>query len=553
MRFIGRRWCAAALFLALSAWPGTEWRLHAAPSKSKLDSALQIPPAGLVRVIVSTKSGQRDAVAFRLMMRGRWPKDRYSVIDAIVADVSAADLAMLAADPRVTSVSIDAVVKSATSGPSSAFYSSAFSQATLLPTLGLPIQGVTGNGVGVAVIDSGLLQNGDFSGVTFYDFTNGLTRISYDDYGHGTHVSGLIASKGSVSQGVYTGIAPRARLISLKVLDANGQGSTSDVIDAIEFAVVNKASLRIDVINLSLGHPIFENAATDPLVQAVEAAVRAGIVVVASAGNVGRSLTTGLPAYAGILSPGNAPSAITVGALDTHNTTSRGDDTIPSYSSRGPTWYDALPKPDLVAPGQGLVSDAAIGSTLYTSFPSAWVMGTGGVARFLRLGGTSMSAAVTSGVVALMIEASRIASGTTPSPQAIKAVLDYTALPLNGPDALTQGHGAINPPGAVALTQALAAAGWPAGEIVTPITPATTIAGETWVWAQSFDDGDTVVWGNGGGEPAWATTVVWGNIDWGDTVVWGNADTIDWGDTVVWGNTDGWGDTVVWGNTNGLR
>jgi serine protease AprX len=553
MRFIGRRWCAAALFLALSAWPGTAGRLHAAPSKSKLDSALQTPPTGLVRVIVTTSPGQRDAVAFRLMLRGRWPKDRYSVIDALVVNVSADDLAMLAADPRVISVSIDATVKSATTGTWSSFFSSAFSQATLLPTLGLPIQGLTGNGVGVAVIDSGLLQNGDFSGVTFYDFTNSLIRTSYDDYGHGTHVSGLIASKGSVSQGGYTGIAPRARLISLKVLDANGQGSTSTVIDAIEFAVLNRKYLGVDVINLSLGHPIFEHAATDPLVQAVEAAVRAGIVVVASAGNVGRSLTTGLPGYAGILSPGNAPSAITVGALDTHGTTTRGDDTIPSYSSRGPTWYDALPKPDFVAPGQALVSDAAIGSTLYTSFPGAWVMGTGGVARFLRLGGTSMSAAVTSGVVALMIEASRNVSGASPPPQAIKAVLDYTALPLNGPDSLTQGHGAINPPGAVALTQALAAAGWPAGEIVTPITPATTIAGETWVWAQAFDDGDTVVWGNDGGEPAWATTVVWGNIDWGDTVVWGNADTIDWGDTVVWGNTDGWGDTVVWGNTNGLR
>jgi serine protease AprX len=553
MRFIGRRRCAAALFLALSAWPGTEGRVHAAPSKSKLDSALQTPPAGLVRVIVSTKPGQRDAVAFRLMLRGRWPRDRYSVIDALVADVGADDLAMLAADPRVTSVSIDATVKSATTGTWSNFFSSAFSQATLLPTLGLPIEGLTGNGVGVAVIDSGLLPNGDFSGVTFYDFTNALIRTSYDDYGHGTHVSGLIASRGSLSLGAYTGIAPRARLISLKVLDANGQGSTSTVIDAIEFAILNRKSLGVDVINLSLGHPIYERAATDPLVQAVEAAVRAGIVVVASAGNVGRSLTTGLPGYAGILSPGNAPSAITVGALNTQNTTTRGDDTIPSYSSRGPTWYDALPKPDLVAPGQALVSDAAIGSTLYTSFPSAWVFGTGGVVRFLRLGGTSMSAAVTSGVVALMIEASRNASGTTPSPQAIKAVLDYTALPLNGPDSLTQGHGAINPPGAVALTQALAAAGWPAGEIVTPIAPATTIAGQTWVWAQAFDDGDTVVWGNDGGEPAWATTVVWGNIDWGDTVVWGNADTIDWGDTVVWGNTDGWGDTVVWGNTNGLR
>jgi serine protease AprX len=548
MRFIEGRWCVAALIIALSVWlTGTEARLHAAPpGKSKLDSALRTPPAGTVSVIVSTKAGQTDAVAARLVQHGRSVRHRYTIIDAVAANATADDLAALDADPTVVSVSIDAIVAGADNSQTAA------SSYTLLPTLGLPAAELTGKGVGVAVIDSGLQLNGDFSGVSFYDFTSASAGGPYDDFGHGTHVSGLIASRGNLSLGAYSGMAPKVHLISLKVLDAQGHGSTSTVIDAIEFAVQNRQSLGIDVINLSLGHPIFESLETDPLVQAVQAAVRAGIVVVVSAGNVGRSLTTNLPGYGGILSPGNAPSAITVGALDTGNTISRGDDAVAAFSSRGPTWYDALPKPDLVAPGQALVSDAAIGSTLYTEFPTAQIAGNGGSARFLSLSGTSMSAAVTSGVVALIIEASRSSSGATLPPDAVKSILEYSALPLNGPDSLTQGHGAINPSGAIALTLSLGAAGWPGGVGTTSLAPTTTIGAETWVWSQSFDDGDTVVWGNGG-EPTWAETVVWGNVDWGDTVVWGNANTIGWGDTVVWGNADGWGDTVVWGNTNGVR
>ena len=180
-----------------------------------------------------------------------------------------------------------------------------------------------------------------------------------DAYGHGTHVAGLIAGDGNLSDQRYRGVAPRARLIVLKVLDENGAGYTSDVIDAIEFVTRNKARLGVDIINLSLGHPILEPAATDPLVQAVEAAVRAGIVVVAAAGNYGVSPATGEPAYAGILSPGNAPSAITVGSARTFETNMRGDDRVANYSSRGPTWYDGTAKPDLVAPGHGLVAAAA--------------------------------------------------------------------------------------------------------------------------------------------------------------------------------------------------
>ena len=513
---------------------------HAAGRPSKLDAVLLEPPVGLVRVIVSTTPGQTATVAARLRQRRRVVAKQYSLINAVAAELAADDLTALDADPSVTSVSIDAVVVSDAASNAS----SAAGPRTLLATLGLPLPGLTGKGVGVAVIDSGLQENGDFSAATFYDFTSERAGGPSDEYGHGTHVSGLIASKGSLSQGAYVGIAPKVRLVSLKVLDGQGYGSTSRVIEALEFATVNRAALGIDVINMSLGHPIFAPANTDPLVQAVEAAVDAGIVVVVSAGNVGKSLTTGLPGYAGILSPANAPSAITVGAVDTRDTTIRGDDAVTAYSSRGPTWYDAFPKPDIVAPGQDLVSDAAIGSTLYARLPDRQVAGVGGAARFLRLNGTSMSAAVTTGIVALMIEASRSAYGIAPPPRTIKEILAYTALAVSGADPLTQGHGAVNASGAVSLILAAGATGWPAtGAPVPPLSPITVIGGETWTWGQAADWGDTVVWGSTTNDtaPTWAQTVVWGNVDW-DTVVWGNADSIGWGDTVVWGST------VVWGN-----
>ena len=108
-----------------------------------------------------------------------------------------------------------------------------------------------------------------------------------DEYGHGTHVAGLIGSSGASSNGKFAGVAPGVKLLALRVLDRKGAGRTSDVIAALEFAVANKERFGIRIVNLSLGHPIYESAASDPLVQAVEAAVRAGLVVVTAAGNYG--------------------------------------------------------------------------------------------------------------------------------------------------------------------------------------------------------------------------------------------------------------------------
>src|SRR5260221_9307277 len=169
---------------------------------------------------------------------------------------------------------------------------------------------------------------------------------------------------------MYSGVPQGVRFVILKVLDRNGRGATITLINAIEYVIANKDRLGIHVINLSLGHPIYESAATDPLVQEVERATRAGLIVVAAAGNFGTDPNTGLTGYAGITSPGNAPDAITVGAAKTFDTAIRSDDRVAGYSSRGPGWYDGFAKPDIVAPGQSLVSDCPAGSTLALTYPS---------------------------------------------------------------------------------------------------------------------------------------------------------------------------------------
>ena len=192
-----------------------------------------------------------------------------------------------------------------------------------------------------------------------------------DGCGHGTHIASTIASAGPSWSSPAKGIAPGVRLIALRVLDGDCTGRTSDVINALMFAAANKETLGIDVINLSLGHPVYESVATDPLVRALEQAVRAGIVIVVSAGNHGVDPATDIPGYGGIPSPANAPSAVTVGATNTAGTVERSDDIVARYSSRGPTWIDGFAKPDVVAPGHRIVAPIGTDSMLYDQNP-AW-------------------------------------------------------------------------------------------------------------------------------------------------------------------------------------
>src|SRR5690606_34359492 len=278
--------------------------------------------------------------------------------------------------------------------------------------------------------------------VAAFDFTRDGNGRGVDLLGHGTHVAGIVAGNGNG----YAGVAPGAHIVSLKVLGPDGSGKVSDVIDAIDFAIENKAKYGLRVINLSLGRPVYESYADDPLCQAVERAYRAGLVVVVSAGNYGKS-TDGRLVLGGITSPGNSPYALTVGALDDQGTPQRSDDVVAEFSSRGPTLYDNLLKPDLAAPGRRVGSLYVPGSTLAKKYPERLVQGNGQHGVF-ELSGTSMAAAVVSGAAALVLEAN---PGLTPLQVRLALQLSSSFLPDAG--IVGAGAGALNAAAAVQMAK----------------------------------------------------------------------------------------------------
>jgi serine protease AprX len=309
--------CLLALAVLLSADAFADSRRARPIQSAHVDEALRdtskLPSRP--RVIVKYREGRREQVRKRLTAQNGRNFRQHDGIGALSLELPAKALSAMAADPDVLGLSIDAQVavqskKSTSQTPARAkgkghnkaptttdgyTLPAWFDSQALRSTLGVEI-GESGADVGIALIDSGISPSPDLEGriAAFYDFTKGgIAATPSDEYGHGTHIAGLIAGSGKLSEYNYVGIALGARLIGLKVLDSEGQGYTSDVLAAIDFAVANREMLRIDVINLSLGHPIFEPAASDPLVQAVERAAAAGIIVVVSAGNNGYNPDTG--------------------------------------------------------------------------------------------------------------------------------------------------------------------------------------------------------------------------------------------------------------------
>ena len=192
--------------------------------------------------------------------------------------------------------------------------------------------------------------------------------VSEDPYGHGTHIGATIAGSSPYPQDAtwqtpFRGVAPGAHLISLRVIGADGMGKASDVMDAIDWVIRNRKRFNIRVINLSLGGAAEQSYRDDPMCEAVERAVHAGIVVVAAAGNRGKD-AQGRSVHGLIESPGIDPYVITVGALNTKGTAARSDDELATYSSKGPTAVDRLLKPDIAAPGNKIVSAEALGASL---------------------------------------------------------------------------------------------------------------------------------------------------------------------------------------------
>jgi serine protease AprX len=580
MRLPGAHW--AILSVSLLALSATS--VAAAPSTSHIDRGVRrslAAGAATLHVIITFNPGCREAWRSALQQHGDVVSSDFPLIDAVSGQIHSQDVDALANDPCVKAISSDATLYadalpgSGTTITSDWDTAAPHTTSTLRDTLGLPHSASldpdvpTGDRVGVAIIDSGIAPSADFRGriTGFWDFTKpGPLKPSapYDDFGHGTHLAGLIGSSGVLSNDEFQGVAPGVRLVGLKVLDGSGQGKTSDVIRAIEFVLTNKAALHVQVINLSFGHPILSPAADDPLVQAVEKATAAGFIVVVSAGNFGEKQADGSVGYMGITSPGNAPSAITVGCTITQDTVTRFDDVVAPYSSRGPTLFDAFVKPDVVAPGHHLASDTNPSSSLYTELPQNRASADTGQ-PLLELSGSSMAAAVVSGVVALILESHNhdgMNHQKPLTPNLVKGILEYSAIPIEGADYLTEGSGEVNAAGAIELARGIDTSKPVGSTWLNGVTPVTVIGDASDVWSQHVIYGDRVL---GGGviltnNSVWSTNIVWGtNVVW-SSYVDTDADNIVWGTNIVWGSNivgatfaDAESDNIVWGTSVGAR
>ena len=396
-------------------------------------------PLGSYRVIVKRHNGDSSADSAVLTLGGT--KVENLPDDAFVAVLPGAVVNVLAKLPSVEYIEADALMQTSAVAEQENLANTSALQTMYPKTVGatdLWSQGITGSGVGVAVIDTGIMQVKDFSGsdgqgriVAQQNFTN--TSTTADGYGHGTHIAGIIGGDSWMDarsvQGKYVGVAPDSNLLNLKVADGTGQVYMSDVILAFEWAIAHRVQYNIRVINLSMTSTVPESYHTSLLAAAAEHAWFNGILVVVAAGNYGPNSM--------YFAPADDPFVVTVGATDANGTVQPGDDWIAPWSSFG-TNPDGVTKPDVVAPGRLIDSTLAANSEFQQEYPSRIVD-----SHYIWMSGTSMSTAVVSGVAALIFQAH---PGWTNDQ--VKWLLEQTATQLNV-DAVTQGAGEVNASAAV--------------------------------------------------------------------------------------------------------
>ncbi len=355
-------------------------------------------------IVEGMSSGRLDRIAAMIdANQGKIHKE-IRVIPSLVADLPFESLEELARSRYVYKIWRDAPVYSMLD--------------IAVPTSGGTIAnqaGITGKGVVVAVLDTGIYPHEDLTNpsnriLAWKDLVN-EKKSPYDDNGHGTHIAGIIAGNGRHSNGKYRGMAPEAMLVGVKILDEEGNGRLSDAISGIEWCIDSLSTLNIRVINLSIGSEVQESYRSDPLCRLTTAAWEKGITICTAAGNSGPGLNS-------INTPGINPVIITVGNLDDQNTLTNIDDILSPSSSRGPT-LDKLIKPDLIAPGTNITSLRVGGG--YTT-----------------LSGTSMATPLVTGAVALILQ-----KWSDIKPDQIKNILMQNARDIGvGPN--LQGAGALD-------------------------------------------------------------------------------------------------------------
>jgi hypothetical protein len=424
--------------------------LVAGPSAASVEHASG-GARGTVSVIVRELPGSGAGPERLVQQLGGKVGRHIGIINGFAADVPRPGLARLEADRRVHSVTVNRRVRLLND-------LDGWDQKTDLGSLHYVAQEVTGagdywndrftgEGVDVALIDSGVVPVDGLStpGKIVHgpdlSFESGAENLRYLDT-YGTHMAGIIAGRDDAVAAVvqkgeenFVGMAPDARIVSIKVANAHGATDVSQVLAAIDWVVQHRRDngLNIRVLNLSFGTDGVQDYRVDPLAYAVEVAWRHGIVVVVAAGNGGfGSQKLNNPAY--------DPFVIAVGGADGVGTYSFIDDTVQPWSSSG----DGTRNPDLVAPGKSIASLRVPGSSLDLAHPGARV---GATPRFFRGSGTSQAAAVVSGAAALVIQ-----QRPDITPDQLKRLLKMTASRLLHADEQAQGEGMLNLKRARAVT-----------------------------------------------------------------------------------------------------
>ena len=377
-----------AFLLVFTALPGTAWTAQVDPAVTPNEVAL-----------IQVAHGTSAAVADRARAAGASDVTALTAIDVVTGRLSANATRVLAADSRVLFVAADGGVTSA--GRRYEFEENTGADSPWVEAIGAnkAWPRATGKGVTVALMDTGIAVHPDLEGsvIARLDFVNdGATEP--DPCGHGTFVAGLIAAHGKT----FSGVAPAAKLVSLRVLDERGNGSMHSVLAAFDWLLKNREAYRIRVLNLSFGARQTASYHRELLAGVVESAWFAGITVVAAAGNDG-------PDVGSVSNPGADPFVITAGSLDDRGTKASGDDRESRFSGRGPT-LDGFIKPDVLAPGEHVVSLRVPGTVLDRQSRR----GQGRDQRnqtlpsdYGRLTGTSASSALVAGVAALVLEEHR--------------------------------------------------------------------------------------------------------------------------------------------------
>jgi serine protease AprX len=386
--FVGLR-SLGAIAVVTTVLVGATGNATASPSpgKPKIAPALAAVAAhadqnASLRVIVEGRAAADAVVAAHAAV-----SKHLSLAGAVTARIPASALQRIAADPRVSFVAPDAPIAFAATGSVSAA-----SLATIYPgrdSASNPWSaGATGQGVGIAVIDSGVNPSADFGSRLTQVALDRQSGPLADTVGHGSMVAGVAA--GHSPDGKYIGIAPGANIFAININRPSGV-YTSDVITALKWVFDNAHAYNIRVVNLSLMETVTSSYASSPLDLAIERLWASGVFVAVSAGNRG----AGAIDYA----PANDPLAFTVGAFDTMDTSGPGDDMLAPWSSGGKT-IDGFNKPDLLAPGRHIAAPLPAGTTLDGVAPAANRLGNG----YASINGTSFAAPQVAGAAAIIFQ-----------------------------------------------------------------------------------------------------------------------------------------------------